>query len=1379
MNVTHDVKYILLKILLWYWVFVLGTFSSQAQQHPISFEEISLEHGLSQASVRVVFQDHKGMLWFGTEDGLNKYDGYTFTSYHHIPGDSTSLSTGQIISIVEDRYGALWIAMENQGVLNRFDRKTEQFTFYLIDSNDFRGFSYSGNNVVNMLRDKAGDLWVGTTEGLSRMVWDMEAWTPHFIHYKHDPENPHSLQKGALRDFHESIFGGLWVSTENGLDYFDRDLGKFIHYQHEPGNVNSLSHNNVLAMVEDDNGILWMTSKGGLDRFDKRTNQWKHYGYLGMQVPTDYVQGKLTKVVDGTFWLAIHQKSLYHFDTRTGDYITYDQDPKNPYHIDFTIHSIFVDVSGTLWIGTHNSGVKKYDPSFKKFVTYPKDLGKHSPYQKLTVRTLYEGDDGTLWLSCENKRGLLAFDQKSKRFAHYINGFPSKALSFSSIAEDPLGNLWLGGQGSVYTVDKVSKTFRKVRRFSGSTIFPLQITSGKLWVLGEKNNLYHFDIEGDSLIDYYDDLPIVGGVRVLYMDSSQALWLGGNKGIVRLDPDIQGNYPNLYSSYRHDPNNPNSLSHNRINCMYRDAEGVLWVGTYGGGLNKVVFDAQQNPVFTHYRVEDGLANNVVYGILGDNQGYLWMSTNKGLSKFDPRTETFRNYDVQDGLQSNEYNYKGFFKSKTGKLFFSGINGWNAFDPEEIKDNPYIPPTVFTDFELFNKKVGIGGDSPLQQAIDETEELVLSYDQSVFSIEFAALNYTQSEKNQYAYLLEGFDEEWNDIGHRRRVTFTNLDPKTYTLRVKASNNDGLWNEEGRSIRIIITPPWWRTWWAYMLWALLIVSSIAALFRFRLNRLRLQDQLRIEHQEAERLQEINQIKSEFFSNITHEFRTPLSLILGPVETLLEKHKTPDSQKLLGFVRQNAHRLLKLINQLLDFSKLESNKMEVTLSHGDIVRFIRDLVAAFQPLAREKGISLHFFCKDERLMADFDADKLEKVLYNLLSNALKFTRKGGWVKVAVKGGYQEGVLETIEIEVQDNGIGIAFSQLESVFDRFYQVDASPTREAGGTGIGLALTKELVGLMGGKITVQSTEGVGSEFCIYLPIVSKQNTITHDDGPLPKISANEVTAQAVHSEKENMSTGPGKKEAPERPLLLIVEDSLELQSYLQQQLAPMYDIVQALDGEEGLQQAFKHTPDLIVTDVMMPKKDGYEMARLLKEDEKTSHIPIVMLTAKAAMPSRMAGLQTGVDAYIPKPFHIKELTLQIKNLIVQRQKLRARYQQVFSLESKDIQMDSLEKKFLERVKQLIESHLDDEHFSVTVLSEEMGMSRSQVTRKLKALTGQPPKELINSFRLERAREMLKRHTGTIAEIAYDVGFSKPAYFSECFKQKFGISPRDVKVSNE
>jgi signal transduction histidine kinase/ligand-binding sensor domain-containing protein/AraC-like DNA-binding protein len=1324
-------------------------------------------------TIRALYEDNAGTLWVGTEGGgLNRYNSAeeNFTRFIHDPNNSASISSNVVTSIHEDKFGILWVGTRDGG-LNEFSRKDEKFICYKHDPDNEA--SISSNTISPIYEDSNGNLWIGTVGGgLNKF----DKKNKKFSRFVHNPDNPFSLSHNDISGISGDNFGNIWISTLGGglnkLNYIDdQHLIKFSHVKNNPSDPTSLSNNNVATLFIDNDNIMWIgTWGGGLNKTALNPGQnsslsfisYKH-NYDDEHSLSDDNISYIYKDKTGLLWVATWGGGIHIYNTKQKSFRHYTHEPDNPFSMSAKgVSVIYEDRYRTLWIGTWDGGLNKMDRATNKFVHYQHNPNEESSLSNNAVSAIYEDKFGVLWIGTW-QGGLNKFDEQSNKFYHYKND-PLNTESISddrivTIGEDPDGEMWIG---TYY--GGLNKFERKTGKFI---------------------RYQHDDGDSTSLSN--------NSVSVIYRDREKNLWIGTRfGGLDKLD-FIEG-------KFYHNKFYNGSVNPNKIVSIYEDVKGVLWIGTQELGLIKL---NKETGHFKNYTVKDGLPGNYILGILEDESGNLWLSTNPGLSMFNPLKESFRNYDVDDGLQSNEFEeYPASYKTRAGELIFGGINGFNIFYPDSIKDNLHIPPVFLTDFYLFNQRVPIGYDSLsgrtiLTKSLLECEEIELNFFDKVFSFEFVALDLHAPHKNKYAYILKGFDKDWiYTNAQRRTATYTNLDPGEYTFRVKGSNNDGIWNEQGASIKVIILPPWWRTNLAYLIYILLLVSVIYFIWKAQLKRIRTKHEFEMSRFEAQKLHEVDEMKSKFFTNISHEFRTPLTLILGPSKQLSEELKDERTKIKADLIHRSANKLNRLVDELLDFSKIEAGEMKLKACPVNLVLVVKEIVLSFQSLAERKQITFKFNCNDNEIIAYLDKNKVEKIIANVLSNAFKFTPEGGKVAVEVQtspksspkertfkdelsppGRGTEGVGTTkgfAEISIRDTGIGIPQNKIDKIFDRFYQVDSSHTREHEGTGIGLALTKELVELHKGKIEVESEEGKGSTFRLIFPFGKEH------------LKPEEICEEEIEKSKEyekgrlipELDEFLEKKveqmvdvELSEKPSLLIVEDNPDVRKYISMILENHYQIFEAKDGEEGLNISFEQIPDLIISDIMMPKLDGFQMCSKIKTDSRTSHIPIIMLTAKATMIDKISGLEIGADDYIMKPFEAEELKARIKNLLEQRKRLHEHFRKYGLVELEEKNITSLDKQFLQNVIVIINEHISDTDFGVERLAEDVFVSRSLLLKKIEALIGETPNELIRGIRLNRAAKLIENNLRNISEIALEVGFSNPSYFAECFKKQFGVAP--------
>ena len=1358
---------------------------AQAQLSPrlqqlrnIAFDHISSEQGLPSDAVSAILEDSRGFMWFGTQQGLCRYDGYTMVVYKRNELDSTSISDSFVMygAILEDQSRkTIWIG--GRYGLSAYNISTGRFIRFTADS--VNPSSLSDNHITSICQDRTGRLWIGTLNGLNEMIMDSSGQVK-FIRCLSDPNDTNSLGGNGISAVCEGEEGVIWVGAGSGISRFDTRTKRIARVLFTDKDAPDQSANSVQAICEDDNGLLWVGTTGGVIRFDTRTTALKQIRHDPANPHSLSSNSVMSLLVDksGILWVATPDAGLNAIDTETGQCIRFSRNPTNARGLsDNYVVGVYRDRRGSIWVATMSGGINRYEKGKHQYIRIRREPGNPSGLSSDAVWQMVEDRRGAVWIG--TSEGLNVYDRRTGNFSHYFHdSFNERSLSHSyaiSVYDDIDSAIWVGGIEGLTRIDPVTGSITRhyYEPFPPHNTSPNRISgiyrdpNGTLWLTTN---------DGPKIVNLkekrFDDFLYFGVTTQILGDrDGRTLWVATDgDGLLKID--LKTRHLKLFSNNPHDST---SISHNSVIALCEDPVEpgrVLWVVTFGGGLNR--FDKSAG-TFTRFMETDGLADNQLYSMVFDGRGNLWLGTGKGLSRFDPKTRVFRNYDARDGITTGEANSRSLLRTSTGELFVGTPKGITIFHPDSLRDNPHIPPIVLTDFKITNKSIIPGAPhSPLVKTITETKEIVLSYLDNMISVEFAALDYVMPDKNQYAYKLEGFDKDWIRSRNVRTATYTNLDPGKYIFHVKGSNNDGLWNEEGTSLTIIITPPWWKTTWANLAYVIIVGTILYSVYRVRMNRLRLAHQLQLEHLEAEKMHEVDHLKSRFFANISHEFRTPLTLILGPIQTWREKTHEEKEAKDLGMAERNARRLLRLINQLLDLSKLEAGAMKLQASRMDIVPLVKGIAYSFESSAGMRGVALNVVVEEEEIEVYCDRDMVEKILSNLLSNALKFTPEGGEVVVSIAFPTGDGC---VEIGVRDTGIGIPSDQLDKVFDRFYQVDASQTREHEGSGIGLALVKELVEVHHGTIQVDSEVGQGTTFTLRLPL-GRSHLKDDEVVEVPVIvepTPHEVyVADAYKPVEDEKGETDSEHAKGDKLIILIVEDNADVRAYIKGYLVPAYQVSEAQDGAEGIEKALEIIPDLIISDVMMPKKDGYEVCRTLKLDEKTSHIPIILLTAKAASENKIEGLEIGADDYLIKPFEPRELLARVRNLIDLRRKLRQRFSIRVPLKPGEIAITSADDAFLQRVKAIVEKRMDDENFSVEEFASEICMSRSQLHRKITALTNLSAGDFIRYLRLHRAMDLLKSGTGSVSEIAYRVGFGDPSHFSKSFHKQFGFAPSEV-----
>ena len=1220
-----------------------------AQEPDIKFDRVTIEQGLSNALVLSMCQDDKGFMWFGTEDGLNRYDGYDFTVYKHDLDDPHSLSNSYVNALHQDSLAVLWIGTWGGG-LDRFDAEKEQFVHYQHEPDD--GSSLSDDKVWALYEDSSGALWVGTEGGLNQ--FDRE--TGQFTRYRHDPGDPHSLSHDHIRAVYEDRAGTLWVGTySGGLNELDRETGRFTRYQYAPDDPHSLSDDYVLAIYEDSLGAFWIgTENGGLNQFDLETKQFTRY-QNDPDDPHSLSHDHARAVYEdrsGTLWVGMYGGGLDELDRETGEFIHHRHDSDDPYSLSHdSVWSIYQDQAGILWVGTIN-GLDKFDRARQKFAHYRHNPNDARSLSNNAVWAIYQDRAGVFWIGTLGG-GLNRFDRETGQFTHYVHD-PDDPHSLSGnvvriVYEDRAGMLWVGTENS--GLNKFDRETGQFTRYQYDPDNPHSLSHNNVWTIHEDSSgdfwigtfgggLNKFDRENERFAHYQHDSSdpdslVDDYVAVLYQDSLGVFWIGTAGGVDRFDRENE-----RFIHYVHDPNDPHSLSNNAITAIYHDQSGTLWVGSLGG-LDR--FDRAEG-TFTHYGEKEGLPNEVIVGILEDdvppeNGGpNFWIGTLGGLSRFNLQSEDFKNYSVKDGLQSDKFSIWAFCKSSDGEMFFGGINGFNAFYPDQIVDNAYIPPVVLTDFQLFNKPVEIAPDSPLPKSITEIDEIELTYRDSVFSFEFAALHYSDPQANQYAYMLEGFDQDWNYTDARRRfATYTHLDGGEYIFRVRASNSDGVWNEEGVSVKITIVPPVWETWWFRTLAGLLVIGGLLAGFRGRIRTVENQRR-QLEIQVAERTRELsiakevaekarrlaqvaNQAKSEFLSSMSHELRTPLNGILGYVQILKRDRELSTRQTdSLNVIQQSGEHLLTLINDILDLAKIEAGKMELYPADVHLPSFLEGVAGIIRARAGQKDL-LFAYEPQEPLPGGIRADetRLRQVLLNLLGNGLKFTDQGRVTFRVSELVRKQPDRSLLRFEIEDSGVGMTPTQLERIFLPFEQV-GDVKRRAEGTGLGLTISRRLVRAMGGELQVKTEPGQGSTFWFEVEF------------PIPEAADAEPTfrAEAI----------VGYRFAGERQCrVLVVDDKPYNRSIIVDLLEPLgFSVAEAEDGQQGVAQAQALQPDLIVMDLVMPVMTGFEAAQAIRQIAAIKDVVIIAASASVFEQDRQASGTAGCDGFIPKPVNTEQL---------------------------------------------------------------------------------------------------------------------------------------------
>jgi ligand-binding sensor domain-containing protein/signal transduction histidine kinase/DNA-binding response OmpR family regulator len=1354
-------------------------------QNQLNFKHLTINEGLSQNTVFCVMQDKTGFIWVGTEDGLNKYDGYDFTIYKHENNNQKSLSHSQVNAILEDPKGNFWVGTSDG--LNLFDKHTERFIRINTGTNTLSG---SNDFISSIFYDSRGNLWIGTFGGLKRYDYQSKKVVNYTI--KTDAQN--NAVSNRVQTIYEDHFKRLWISIGNDLKIIDLNTTK-------PGNLPiaiaqniGLRKGNVRVIRQNKSGAIWFgTETSGLYRYNPSDESITHYQHdLNNEnsLPVNIVR-TLFAYSEKEMWIGTRD-GLSVLNTSTNTFTNYKYNPYDAKTISHnSVRNIIRDRAGNIWLGTYAGGLNFFSSGGNNFSYIGQQSGNRIGLTHRVVSSVLN-DNGALWIGTEGG-GLNYIDRKKGIVKSYVINSVQQNI-VKSLVKDKIGNLWIGTyDGLSYLNVKTGKVINyeiseNDSKPENKQVYALVAVDNGLWLGTDGRGLKFRDNQG-KITSYYhnpkDKNSISGDIVLsLLKDNDNNLWVGTDHGL-----NYYNAQTNRFTQFVHQNNNSFSLQQNTILCLFSDSKNRLWVGTEGGGLN---YYDRTTKRFYAININLGLANAVIHAIREDWQGNLWVSTNKGLSKvtFQTFNVPFQkdhlkvmNYTVEDGLQSNQFTSGAAETGENGELFFGGINGITSFFPAKIIYNTFKPKVVITDFLIKNSPVTIDSEhSPLIKPIGETDTLTLTYDQAFITFKFAALNFINPEKNQYTFKLQGFyDDDWHYVGNQRTATYTNLDAGTYIFHVKATNNDGVETDKVKTIRIIVLPPWWKTWWAYTLYTIAFGGLLYLFYWYSVKTSKLTHELNFQHLSHEKDQELAQRKLSFFTNISHEIKTPLTLILAPIDKLIILNEGNNkTQNQLRLIQRNGERLVRLINQLLDFRKFDSGNMTLQAAEGNIVRFVKEILMAFESYANHRRIKLKLISEQQRIRLWFDRDKLEKVIYNVLSNALKFTNEGG--NVTIKIDFDENhPSEFVKIEIADNGIGIPPHQIDKIFDQFNHFDDKGVNSTG-TGIGLAFSKGLVELHKGKIQVQSTVATPTQegntvFRISLPIgkdhLTEEEIIANykDSENIEGYRESEISTAsrlAIEKRKQHVLSNTDK----EKLILLVVEDNAEVLQFVASHFENEFDIHTAENGVIGLEKAVELIPDMIISDVMMPEMDGIALCSKLKSDTRTSHVPVILLTARTPIIFNIEGLETGADDYITKPFNLTVLEARVWNLLDSRQKLRDRYRKEITLQPKNVAITSPDEKFLERVMNFIEKNIDEPSLSVEELGKEAGMSRVTLYRKIKALTNQTAVEFIRSVRLKRAAQLLEQNKLNVNEVAYMVGFLDIDYFRRCFKEEFGYTPK-------
>lgn len=1333
--------------------------SIQARSQELAGSSLTIKDGLIDPSIYSMVQDKRGFMWFGSWKGLSKYDTRELKNYTNDPNNPRSISSDFVRACHSDKKGRLWFGT-NWG-LNLYDPVTDSFDRFLKDSANVN--SLSDNMIICLMEDEQGDLWVGTSNGVNRVrTVDNKITVERYLH----TENPKEKKK-YITAMYKDPDGIVWVSASHALMAFDPRKKK-VEYMSFPFEDDP-ENKSVLTLYGDKSGNMWIGSRyKGLGKFDRKhkkfhsfrnlaeTNEEKSDVLSVMQIIPARDGSLLIRTSRGILSYDISEDKLEHG-------ISHNL-LKKKLRISGILR-IYLDSEENLWIGTLADGLHYITKRNNFFI--PISVKN----KEINVEQVLLDPNNKLWFQSYD-RDRMGGTQNTWYHLDKINHslVPVSTLSGYTTKSyfDRNGSLWMGLVGNVIVNYKVvSGKLEEKRRY----ILPHtpSSTEDQITVIGEDkshlivgtafNGLYVFDREKEQFLPY-NILPQTPTgatqkyISYLFCDSKNNLWIGTTFGVTKISPN---NRKQFYQT----ANVTQAASTNRtVNSVHEDMFGQIWMVLSNDGL--YLYDVAKN-VFVSKNKSKEIYGQNIRNIQHDNYGNLWLSNELGIVEYNIAKDKARQFFFYDGIPGSRLMSNSALKTQDGHIYITTNNGAVYFNPKNIPFNRQPPSVVFTRLRLYNKPVNIGDETEiLKQSLSESNEITFRHDQSIFSIDFAALSFSNIEKNEYAYKLDGFEKAWNYV-KTPTATYTNLPAGQYTLLVKGANSDGVWSSKGSGLRITILPPWWNSWYSWIAYIILFTTAAYHITRFLWQR-------RVFRQEAE----LHEVKLNFFTNISHEIRTRLMLITGPVEQLLSSERITGSElKLLTYVSNSSESLLNLVSELMDFRKIESGYTRLAVRKYDLIPFVKHILAVFEHLSKSRNIHTVFSSSSSSIYLWFDSEQFQKVIYNILSNAYKFTDDDDEVRVSI-----EETDKNVTIEIADNGKGIAPEYLDKLFHNYFQVDESKGQNTG-YGIGLALSKAIVESMHGKLEVTSKQASGDTKGQTVFRIALLKGREHFD---PALIAPEIVDKNVAEDISALSP-TGNNQYIKRETILFAEDNDELRAFVSDSLNWLFNIISVRNGKEAWEICTAQPPDLIISDVMMAEMDGLELCQKIRSDIRTSHIPIILLTARTAVPNQIEGLKHGADLYVAKPLSMRILELNIKNLLDSRKLLQQRYSRHISLSDKIIDMDrNKDDEFLNRIVQFVEDNIEDRAIGVPELCLYIGMSKTVLYQKLRALTDMTVNDFVKLIRLKLAARLLRDDRLSVQEVAFRVGYDDRKYFSKEFKKHFGENPSEFasqQLSNE
>lgn len=1356
-----------MKFKLFLFPFLFITIAVFSQNNRYRLNNLSTINGLSQSSVIAIQQDIQGQMWFGTRDGLNKYDGNRFTVLRNNPKDSTSISNNDILSIEEDKTGNLWIGTYNG--LNYYNSKTNTFKQYFHANND----TSLCNNTVWDIKEIKNEVWIGTSSGLSIYNKTTKKFTSHF----HSSNTSLSLPNNYVLSILATKKGAIWVGTANGLcKLISRKNGSFSFQSIYPkGGKKSLF---VQEIKEDSAGNLWIGTKTrGIFKFDAVAQKLISLLENGMQKGIDADIRSIDFDSNGQLWIGSYNGISVMQKNGNIEKIYNTPDKKTSIN---KIKSVYTDKKGSVWIGTYYNGVNFWDISNINFTNLNHNSGKQALSFDV-ISSIVADQNENIYFGTEGQ-GITILDKKNNTTrilsTSIDNKLPGNSIKSMYLSEK--GVLWIGtfSDGlAAYSIN--SKQFinqsisDELRKYIGETgVYAIKRERNKavLWLGTFGKGLLRYDTSNNTFQvvgsdNYSDNFLTNNRIRTVLIDKKDNIWIGTQNGLNRINLNDFGNKKYKIKHFFFD----NSvLSGDDILTLYQDKKNRIWVGTKAKGL--YLFNGKTFKSI-HFSIGNSTITSI-HSIAEDSKNNLWLSSNYGIIKYNPAQNALVLYNQKDGLASNEFNDNACLSLDSNTFYFGGPLGVSYFNADLIAVNTYSPQVILTGFTIKNETVEVNNKNQdvLDKSISFTKSLNLSHDKSNFSIKFAIPNFINSTNNRYSYRLVGLDNNWTTTTNNEAF-YTIQTPGTYVFEVKGANNDGVWNKTPTTLKIVVAPAPWRSIYAFILYAIIIGAALYWMSWIIKSKEILKKELELEHLEAEINKENTSAKLQFFTNISHEFRTPLTLILGPLQQILSNYNgSNEMYKKLMVIESSANHLLGLINRLMDFRKFENNQFVLESAEGNIVKFLNEIFLSFTEYAKDGNYTYLFSTTDEDIQVYYDRYKLERVFYNLISNAFRYTPKGGTISLTIAKAEKD-----IVVSIGDSGVGIPEQYIDQIFDLFFEIPTHKNIENDynkGTGIGLSIVKNIVNLHQGAIIVENKNSGGTLFAVKLPLGKahlSENEILQDFKVSDDLSlyTSQLNLPDLNPENELFDI----ESNTEKRTILIVEDHKVLRNFIKNLLKSDYNVLVADNGVKGLKKAIKYVPDLVVSDVVMPEMVGTELCAKIKENIKTSHIPVILLTSRTSFVYKIEGLESGADDYISKPFNLVEFKLRIKNLLNATERLKEKFKSKNDYLASEITTSSLDEQLFKKAIKVVEENVSNEQFDVQFFCSELGVSRTMLFTKIKAWTNFTPNEFIHEIRLKRAANLLEQTSMNVSQVSYKVGFNNPKYFSKCFQKRFGETP--------